>query len=38
MLPTLQMRARGFGRRTAAPAAVRAKTKRSTTILLGFGL
>src|SRR4029077_20283523 len=38
LLPTLQMRARGFGRRPTAPAAVRARTKRPTTILLGFGL
>ena len=36
--PSLRIRARGFGREPTALAAVRAKTKRPTTIMLGFGI
>jgi hypothetical protein len=34
----LQIRARRVGRDLTAQAAVRAKTKRSPTIMLGFGM
>jgi len=37
-VPSLQIRARRVGRDFTAQAAVRAKTKRSTTIMLGFGM
>jgi hypothetical protein len=36
--PSLRIRARGIGRDHTALAAVRARTKRPTTILLGFGI
>jgi hypothetical protein len=37
-VPILQIRARGAGRGTTALAAVRARTKRPITIMLGFGI